>query len=145
MPIRVPLLFTLGAQFNINRIGLCQHKTSRLHRCSTGVSFCKQSTGTHIIFSVILTASNVKPILLEFQTLTLRISGIFCQSEALDRGKHLKDERIEEEKAPASSFGSPRKGQAINRLDTVSDPEKPSAVQTLPALKGHISGLLPFR
>lgn len=133
--------FTLGAQFNINRIGLCQHQTSGLHRRSTGVGFCKQSTGTHIH----MTYFNSFKCKAYFARIpNFESLEFFCQAEALDRGKHLKDERIEEEKAPASGFGSPRKGQAMNRLDTVSDPDKPSAVQTLPTLKGHISGLVPF-
>ncbi|CAG01620.1 unnamed protein product [Tetraodon nigroviridis] len=40
------------------------------------------------------------------------------QVEALDGEKHLKNDKIEEKKAPASGFGSPRKGQAVNLLDT---------------------------
>uniref|UniRef100_A0A8C4HKY9 Dynamin-1-like protein n=1 Tax=Dicentrarchus labrax TaxID=13489 RepID=A0A8C4HKY9_DICLA len=39
-------------------------------------------------------------------------------AEALDGGKRWKNEKVAEEKAPAASFGSPSKGQAINLLDT---------------------------
>lgn len=42
------------------------------------------------------------------------------QAEALDGGKHWKNEKVAEEKSPAAGFGSPSKGQAINLLDTVS-------------------------
>lgn len=56
--------------------------------------------------------------------------------------KHLKSEKTEEEKSPASGFGTPRKGQAINLLDAVSDHEKCSAVHTVPTLKGRISGYI---
>uniref|UniRef100_A0A8C4HM64 Dynamin-1-like protein n=1 Tax=Dicentrarchus labrax TaxID=13489 RepID=A0A8C4HM64_DICLA len=38
--------------------------------------------------------------------------------KALDGGKRWKNEKVAEEKAPAASFGSPSKGQAINLLDT---------------------------
>ncbi|XP_044053920.1 dynamin-1-like protein isoform X3 [Siniperca chuatsi] len=41
-----------------------------------------------------------------------------CQAEALDGGKRWKNEKVAEEKGPASGFGSPSKGQAINLLDT---------------------------
>ncbi|TMS03733.1 Dynamin-1-like protein [Larimichthys crocea] len=40
------------------------------------------------------------------------------QAEALDGGKRWKNEKVAEEKAPATGFGSPSKGQAINLLDT---------------------------
>jgi len=42
------------------------------------------------------------------------------QAEALDGGKRWKNEKVAEEKTPATGFGSPSKGQAINLLDTVS-------------------------
>ncbi|XP_060928037.1 dynamin-1-like protein isoform X2 [Limanda limanda] len=41
-----------------------------------------------------------------------------CQAEALDGGKRWKNEKVAEEKAPPSGFGSPSKGRAINLLDT---------------------------
>uniref|UniRef100_A0A3Q1BB59 Dynamin-1-like protein n=1 Tax=Amphiprion ocellaris TaxID=80972 RepID=A0A3Q1BB59_AMPOC len=40
------------------------------------------------------------------------------RSKALDGGKRWKNEKVAEEKAPATGFGSPSKGQAINLLDT---------------------------
>lgn len=39
----------------------------------------------------------------------------------MDGGKRWKNEKVAEEKTPATDFGSPSKGQAINLLDTVSD------------------------
>lgn len=52
------------------------------------------------------------------ELLTLQVS--LCQAETLDGGKRWKNEKVAEEKVPASGFGSPSKGQAINLLDTVS-------------------------
>ncbi|KAM6930346.1 dynamin-1-like protein isoform 2-T2 [Xenentodon cancila] len=40
------------------------------------------------------------------------------QAEGLDGGKRWKNEKVPEDKTPATSFGSPSKGQAINLLDT---------------------------
>uniref|UniRef100_A0A8C5HBU1 Dynamin-1-like protein n=1 Tax=Gouania willdenowi TaxID=441366 RepID=A0A8C5HBU1_GOUWI len=40
------------------------------------------------------------------------------ESEALDGGKRWKNEKVADEKVPATGFSSPSKGQAINLLDT---------------------------
>uniref|UniRef100_A0AAQ5XP51 Interferon-induced GTP-binding protein Mx n=1 Tax=Amphiprion ocellaris TaxID=80972 RepID=A0AAQ5XP51_AMPOC len=48
----------------------------------------------------------------------LRFVIYSVQAEALDGGKRWKNEKVAEEKAPATGFGSPSKGQAINLLDT---------------------------
>uniref|UniRef100_A0A8C4HKZ9 Interferon-induced GTP-binding protein Mx n=1 Tax=Dicentrarchus labrax TaxID=13489 RepID=A0A8C4HKZ9_DICLA len=55
--------------------------------------------------------------LLTFIIYSARVNSRSC-AEALDGGKRWKNEKVAEEKAPAASFGSPSKGQAINLLDT---------------------------
>lgn len=87
--------FTLGAQFNSNRVGLCQYKTSRLHRC-TGVSSCTPRTGTHIhkMYSYFKIESHFQ----YNSMLSFRISGIYFWVEDLDGGKRLKNEKIVEQK-----------------------------------------------
>uniref|UniRef100_A0A668ANC7 Dynamin-1-like protein n=1 Tax=Myripristis murdjan TaxID=586833 RepID=A0A668ANC7_9TELE len=47
-----------------------------------------------------------------------QVSASVNSQQALDGGKRWKNEKAAEEKAPAASFGSPSKGQAINLLDT---------------------------
>lgn len=37
-----------GTQLSINRTCLHQHKASRLHRCSAGLSICQQSAGRYL-------------------------------------------------------------------------------------------------
>lgn len=64
---------------------------------------------------------NVKSTLAKIAFTLLPLSDSCSQAEAADGGRRWKNEKVTEEQAPATGFGSPAKSQAINLLDTVSD------------------------